>query len=200
MLNQSYGSVNAQSSHFGRPLESFLYNLELKNYNDYFVLFQKEIMHLHWSRVLAFMAILRCSTANQMIYGTAELEHDWTEAFKLIIKVKMQYPVSDGWRMALIFSQPIKKIDVWRAKWLDSLVSEDKMMHPLKELHFTKRLAKGQVLTFAVVAYKCEKNRPPGNVTVLFKGGNIIPRLPTEPPVSSTTHCWDSRSLFFQSM
>ena len=129
------------------------------------------------------MTILRCTTADPMIYGTADLEHDWAEAFKLIITVKMQYPVSDGWRMALIFSQPIKKIDVWRAKWIDTAVSEDKTIHALKDLYFTKKLANGTILTFAVVAYKSQKNRLPGNVTVLFKGGNVIPRLPTEPPV-----------------
>ncbi|XP_078373656.1 uncharacterized protein LOC144657225 [Oculina patagonica] len=143
-------------------------------------------MHFCWSCVLAFLAILRCSTADPMIYGTAALEHDWAEAFKLIITVKMEYPV-DGWRMALIFSQPIKKIEVWRAKWLDAAVSEDKMMHPLKELYFTKKLAKGKELTFAVKAFKCVKNTPPGNVTVLFKGGNVIPRLPTEPPPTTPT-------------
>lgn len=131
------------------------------------------------------MAILRCSTADPMIYGTADLEHDWAEAFKLIITVKMQYPVSNGWRMALIFSQPIKKIDVWRAKWMDTAVSEDKTIHALKDLDFTKKLANGTILTFAVVAYKRDINGRPGKVTVLFKGGNVIPKLPTEPPVST---------------
>lgn len=86
--------------------------------------------------------------------------------------------------MALIFSQPIKKVDVWRAKWMDSEVSGDKTIHALKDLYFTKKLANGTTLAFAVVAYKRNKNRPAGNVTVLFKGGNVIPRLPTEPPVS----------------
>lgn len=83
-------------------------------------------MHIYWTSVVAFVAILRCTTADPMIYGTADLEHDWAEAFKLIITVKMQYPVSNGWRMALIFSQPIKKIDVWRAEWMDTEVSKDK--------------------------------------------------------------------------
>ena len=133
--------------------------------------------------MVAFMAILRCSTADPMIYGTADLEHDWAEAFKLNITVKMQYPVSNGWRMALIFSQPIKKIDVWRAKWMDTAVSEDNTTHALKDLYFTQKLANGTILKFAVVAYKRDINRRPGKVTVLFKGGNVIPRLPTEPPV-----------------
>lgn len=141
-------------------------------------------MHFYWTSVVAFVAILRCTTADPMIYGTADLEHDWAEAFKLIITVKMQYPVSNGWRMALIFSQPIKKIDVWRAEWMDTEVSKDKTIHALKDLYFTKKLENGTTLTFAVVAYESQKNRRPGNVTVLFKGGNVIPRLPTEPPVS----------------
>lgn len=95
-------------------------------------------MPLYWTSVVAFMAILRCSSADPMIYGTADLEHDWAEAFKLNITVKMQYPVSNGWRMALIFSQPIKKIDVWRAKWMDTAVSEDNTTHALKDLYFTQ--------------------------------------------------------------
>ena len=142
-------------------------------------------MHLYWSIPLAFMAVLRCSTADPpLIYGTAELEHDWAEAFKLIITVKMQYPVPNGWRMALIFSQPIKKIDVWRAIFLKK--SADQRIHDLKEIYFNKKLAKGQVLTFAVVAYKDKRYSPAGNVTVIFKGGNKSPRLPTQPPVSKT--------------
>jgi len=141
-------------------------------------------MHIYWASLLTLVRILRYTTADPMIYGTADLEHDWAEAFKLIITVKMQYPVLHGWRMALIFSQPIKKIDVWRAKWMDTEVSEDETIHALKDLKFTKKLANGTTLTFAVVAYKRQRNRLPGNVTVLFKGGNVIPRLPTDPPVS----------------
>ena len=141
-------------------------------------------MRIYWTSVVAFLAVLRRTVADPVIYGTADLEHDWAEAFKLIITVKMQYPVSDGWRMALIFSQPIKKIDVWRAEWMDTEVSEDETIHALKDLYFTKKLANGTILTFAVVAYKRDENRPPGNVTVLFKGGNVIPRLPTKRPVS----------------
>ena len=67
---------------------------------------------------------------------------------------------------------------------MDTEVSEDETIHALKDLYFTKKLANGTILTFAVVAYKRDENRPPGNVTVLFKGGNVIPTLPTEPPVS----------------
>ncbi|PFX23875.1 uncharacterized protein LOC111332456 [Stylophora pistillata] len=138
-------------------------------------------MHLYWSISLVLLGALSCKTADSpMIYGSAELEHDWAEAFKLIITVKMQYPVPNGWRIALIFSQPIKKIDVWRAIVLKK--SADQRIHDLKEEYFNKKLATGQVLTFAVVACKGKRNSPPGNVTVLFKGGNISPRLPTQPP------------------
>lgn len=139
-------------------------------------------MHLYWSISLVLLGALRCKTADSpMIYGSAELEHDWAEAFKLIITVKMQYPVPNGWRIALIFSQPIKKIDVWRAIVLKK--SADQRIHDLKEEYFNKKLATGQVLTFAVVAYKGKRNSPPGNVTVIFKGGNKSPRLPTQTPV-----------------
>ena len=137
---------------------------------------------MFWAIVLAFMAIVRCSTAAQTIRGKAELEHDWAEAFKVIITVQMQYPVTNGWRMALIFSQPIKKIDVWRAK--NITISDDRKTYALKDMYFNKKLAKGQILTFAVVAYKVKKGTKAGNVTVLFKGGNVIPALPTPPPVS----------------
>ena len=139
-------------------------------------------MHLYWSISLVLLGALRCKTADSpMIYGSAELEHNWAEAFKLIITVKMQYPVPNGWRIALIFSQPIKKIDVWRAIVLKK--SADQRIHDLKEEYFNKKLATGQVLTFAVVAYKGKRNSPPGNVTVIFKGGNKSPRLPTQTPV-----------------
>ncbi|KAJ7393229.1 hypothetical protein OS493_006198 [Desmophyllum pertusum] len=141
-------------------------------------------MLLYWSCVLAFMATFRCTAADQpLVYGTAELEWNWAEAFKVNIRVQMQYPVSNGWRMALIFSQPIKKIEVWRAKVLEMKTSADQMTYALKEMYFNKNLAKGDNLTFAVVAHKSKKNlRPPGKVTVLFKGGTVIPILPTVPP------------------
>ena len=137
---------------------------------------------MFWACVLAFMAILKWSAAEETIFGTAELEHDWAEAFKVIITVKMQYPVPNGWRMALIFSQPIKKVDVWRAKVIK--ISDDKKTNALKHMYFNERLAKGENLKMAVVAYKVKRGAKPGNVTVLFKGGNVIPELPTLPPVS----------------
>ena len=142
--------------------------------------------NMFWTYALAFLAILRCSTAEKTIRGSAKLEHDWAEAFKLIITVKMEYQVPKGWRMALIFSQPIKKVEVWRAKELTDKMSLDKKTHALKEMYFNSHLAKGQLLTMAVVAYKVNKNSKPGKVTVLFKGGNVIPTLPTLPPVSKT--------------
>jgi len=135
---------------------------------------------MYWACVLIFVSILKCSTAdNPTIRGTAELEHDWAEAFKLIIKVKMQYSVPDGWRMALIFSQPIKKVDVWRAKVVNT--SADKETYALMHMYFNNRLAKEEKLEMAVVAFKAKKGTKPGNVTVLFKGGNVIPTLPTLP-------------------
>lgn len=140
--------------------------------------------NMYWACVLIFVSILKCSTAdNPTIRGTAELEHDWAEAFKLIIKVKMQYSVPDGWRMALIFSQPIKKVDVWRAKVVNT--SADKETYALMHMYFNNRLAKEEKLEMAVVAFKAKKGTKPGNVTVLFKGGNVIPTLPTLPPVSN---------------
>ena len=137
---------------------------------------------MYWACVLAFMATLRCSSAEETIFGTAKLEHDWAEAFKVIITVQMQYPVPNGWRMALIFSQPIKKVDVWRGKVIK--IFDDKKTHALKHMYFNEHLAKGENLTMAVVAFKVKKGTKPGNVTVLFKGGNVIPELPTLPPVS----------------
>ena len=86
--------------------------------------------------------------------------------------------------MALVFSQPIRKVDVWRAIELKEKTSSDKKIHGLKNMYFNTRLAKGEILTMAVVAYKVKLNSKPGNVTVLFKGGNVIPALPTLPPVS----------------
>ena len=137
---------------------------------------------MFWACVLASMAILSCSSAEQTIFGTAELEHDWAEAFKLIIRVQMQYPVPNGWRMALIFSQPIRRVEVWRAKVID--ISADKKTHALKNAFFNARLAKGETLEMAVKAYKVKKGEQAGNITVLFRGGNVIPSLPTPPPVS----------------
>ena len=139
---------------------------------------------MYWVCPLVFAVILKCTSAGQTIRGSAVLEHDWAEAFKLIINVPMQYSVPDGWRMALIFSQPIRKVDVWRAIELKEKTSADKKTHALKNMYFNTRLAKGEILTMAVVAYKVKLNSKPGNVTVLFKGGNVIPALPTLPPVS----------------
>lgn len=139
---------------------------------------------MYWVCPLVFVAILKCIPAGQTIRGNAVLEHDWAEAFKQIITIPMQYPVPDGWRMALIFLQPVTKVDVWRAIELKEKTSFDKKTHALKNMYFNTRLSKGEILTMAVVAYKVKLNSKPGNVTVLFKGGNVIPALPSLPPVS----------------
>lgn len=131
---------------------------------------------------MASVAILSRSAAEQTIFGTAELEHDWAEAFKLILRVQMQYPVPNGWRMALMFSQRIRRVEVWRAKVID--ISADNKTHALKNAFFNAHLAKGENLKMAVTAYKVKKGEQPGNVTVLFRGGNVIPSLPTPSPVS----------------
>ena len=98
---------------------------------------------MFWVCPLVFVAILKCTSAGQTIRGSAVLEHDWAEAFKLIINVPMQYSVPDGWRMALIFSQPIRKVEVWRAIELKEKTSADKKTHALKNMYFNTRVAKG---------------------------------------------------------
>ena len=143
---------------------------------------------MYWACALAILATLRCSTANSTIRGSVELDpHTWTledgtEAFKLLITVKMQYPVPNGWRMALIFTQPIKKVDVWRAKVIKTYA--DMKTHALMNMDFNPHLAMGEDLRMVVVAYKVNKGLKPGKIIVLFRGGNVIPTLPTLPPVS----------------
>ena len=71
---------------------------------------------------LVMLAAVKSLTAEPTIRDTADLDpHSWTlpdgtEAFKITITIKMQYFVPNGWRMALIFTQPIKRLEVWRAK------------------------------------------------------------------------------------
>ena len=136
-------------------------------------------MLLYWSCVLALMAIFRCSAADSpLIHGTATLDWDWAEGFKVNIRVEMQYPVSNGWRIALIFYQPIEKIEVCGgAEVLKTKTSADQKTYALKEKDFNKNLMKGDNLTFAVIAHKSKKNGLHVKVKVLFKGGTVIPRL-----------------------
>ena len=70
-------------------------------------------------------------------------------------------------------------VQVWRAKVTD--ISADQKTHALKNEKFNTDLAKEEELKMAVVAFKVKKGEKPGNVTVLFRGGNVVPSLPTPP-------------------
>ena len=94
-----------------------------------------------------------------------------------MIHVHIPYPISDGWRMALLFSQPIKKIDMRRAKVIAT--SADRKTYALKNMYFNEVVAKGKNLAMAVVAYKVRKTAKLCNVTVLSRGGKVIPFFPT---------------------
>lgn len=103
---------------------------------------------MYWLWAIAFMVALRGSATKETIFGTAKLEHYWDEAFKVMIHVHIPYPVSDCWRMALLFSQPIKKIDVRRAEVIAT--SADIKTYALKNMYFNEVVAKGKNLTMAV--------------------------------------------------
>ena len=60
-----------------------------------------------------------------------------------MINVPMQYSVPGGWRMALIFSQPIRKVNVCRTIELKEKTSSDKKTHAFKNMYFNSRLTKG---------------------------------------------------------
>ena len=107
----------------------------------------------------------------------------------LAITIKMQYfvPNLNGWRMALIFTQPIKKLEVWRAKVIK--ISSDKKTYALKNMNFNPTLKRGDEFRMALVAYKVKKGIKPGKIIVLFRGGKVIPTLPTLPPVSEIYFC-----------
>ncbi|KAM7435300.1 hypothetical protein ABFA07_014754 [Porites harrisoni] len=137
------------------------------------------------------LAAVKSLTAEPTIRGTADLDpHSWTlpdgtEAFKITITIKMQYFVPNGWRMALIFTQPIKKLEVWRAKVIK--ISADKKTYALKNMNFNPSLKRRDELRMALVAYKVKKRIKPGKIIVLFRGGNVIPVLPTLPPPTPST-------------
>ena len=143
---------------------------------------------MYWLCALVMLAAVKCLIAEHTIRGTADLDpHSWTlpdgtEVFKITITIKMQYFVPNGWRMALIFTQPIKKLEVWRAKVIKT--SADKKTYALKNMNFNPSIKKGDELRMAVVAYKVKKGIKPGKIIVLFRGGNVIPALPTRTPVS----------------
>ena len=142
---------------------------------------------------LVMLAAVKSLAAEPTIRGTADLDpHSWTlpdgnEAFKITITIKMQYFVPNGWRMALIFTQPIKKLEVWRAKVIK--ISADKKTYALKNMNFNPSLKRRDELRMALVAYKVKKRIKPGKIIVLFRGGNVIPVLPTLPPVSEIYFC-----------
>ena len=137
---------------------------------------------MYWLWATAFMVALRGSATKEIILGTAKLEHYWDETFKVMIHVHIPYPVSDCWRMALLFSQPIKKINVWRAKVIAT--SADRKTCALKNMYFNEVVAKGRNLAMAVVAYKVRKTAKLYNVTVLSRGGKVIRSFPILLPVS----------------
>lgn len=142
---------------------------------------------------LVMLAAVKSLTAEPTIRDTADLDpHSWTlpdgtEAFKITITIKMQYFVPNGWRMALIFTQPIKRLEVWRAKVIK--ISADKKTYALKNMNLNPSLKRGDELRMALVAYKVKKGIKPGKIIVLFRGGNVIPVLPTLPPVSEIYFC-----------
>ena len=80
-----------------------LHKLRSQSTNLYYLIFfGKENMYWLWA--IAFMVALRGSATKETILGTAKLEHYWAEAFKVMIHVHIPYPVSNGWRIALLFS------------------------------------------------------------------------------------------------
>ena len=56
-------------------------------------------------------------------------------------------------------------------------------------MNFNPSLKRGDELRMALVAYKVKKGIKPGKIIVLFRGGNVIPVLPTLSPVSEIYFC-----------
>ena len=115
--------------------------------------------------------------ATELIDVDITLEHDWAEATKYILSVKMSENVPNGWRMALRFSKPIKKIDTWRAERL--WVNKNRTLYAIKHKYFNEEMVKDELLTFALVVFKDKKGEKRADLEALFQSGNEVPKFPT---------------------
>ena len=101
------------------------------------------------------------------------MKHDWAEATKYILEVRMNRSISGGWRMALLFTKPVARLEMWRAVRLGG--NNERTLHSIKNMYFNANLAKGELLTFALVVYKVKRGETRANVTGIFLPGKVVP-------------------------
>lgn len=126
-----------------------------------------------WACTLLFLVVAERSIAAEITNVTMTLEHDWDEASKFILSVRMTESVARGWRMSFLFSKPVAKIQMWRASLVS--FSKERTFYAVKNMYFNENLAKGELLTMALVVYKIRKGEKRANVSGLFQPGNEVP-------------------------
>ena len=99
-------------------------------------------------------------------------EHDWDEATKHILNVRVNESVHDGWKMALLFSKPVARIEMWRADGVG--VDKGRTLYTIKNKYFNANLDKGDLLTFALIVYKENVGEKPAELTGVFLPGNML--------------------------
>lgn len=82
----------------------------------------------------------------------AEIHHQWRRGFIGKFSITPDSPLTDGWRMTVTFSKPIRKLEVWQANIVSA--NEEKTEFVLENQFWNAELREGETYLFN---FKCKK-------------------------------------------
>lgn len=80
------------------------------------------------------------------------LSNSWPRGFYGEISIDIKDEVEDGWEVTLVFTKPVRRLQVWNAK-VDS-VSDDRKTFVLTNKFWNAKLAAGTVFKFKFLGKK----------------------------------------------
>lgn len=98
----------------------------------------------------AFFSLVVGLSSEDEVY--AEIHHQWRRGFIGKFSITPNSPLTDGWRIAVTFSKPIKKLEVWQATVVSA--NEEETEFVLENQFWNAELREGETYSFN---FKCKK-------------------------------------------
>ena len=134
------------------------------------------------SPLFVFAVFSLAASQNPSITSEVEAEpgHDWSDGFDGNFRITPDVPIQAGWRINVKFSQPISKLEVWKAK-IES-ENDEKTEFGLVNRHDNADLSAGDTYSVYYKGTKSGRNRPAPKIMVTLErlGAGQVPSITSE--------------------
>ena len=117
--------------------------------------------------VVLVLLLMTCLSNTSAESTTVLVQSDWNTGSKMQIKFQVLSPVQDGWTMHLVFSKPLKYLEIWQADIVHQ--SDDGRVFDLENKSWNADIKECKIFSMLFNSHKVEVGETAATATVKFE-------------------------------